>query len=152
MSIDVYDNVLAVSESACSVVGGPAPRDAYIYIYIYIYIYTHSIHIYIYIYIICYIYIYVCMYVCMYIYIYICVCIYIYIYIAGFQTGSGRTGFPQRRHTSCAICPVVVFSVRASCHNDRARCRVLPHFPMNQDSSKGGAVETGCSDLCDVIR
>ena len=109
----------------------------YIYIYIcthtctYIYIYTHTCNVNILISLSLYIYIY--MYTC----IRICMCVYIYrerereMYpspgrpgLAGFRTGLGTNR---------------VFTER-------------PQIPyIFQDSSKGGAVETGCSDLYDVI-
>ena len=77
-----------------------------------------------------YIYIYICMYVCMYVRVYI----YIYIHISAGTSDLG--GVARRCHD---------FSTRAQATSDAYfRDRI-------QDSSKGGAVEAGCSDLYDVM-
>ena len=98
----------------------------YVYIYIYIYIHTYAC-MYIYIYMYTHI---VCIYIYIYIHTYTHACIYIYIYIA--QAGRGRWG----RHGS-----------RDSGADGRRRRPLAGTL----HSAKGGAVETGCSDLYDVV-
>ena len=60
--------------------------------------------------------------------VYVCIYIYIYIYI---RIHTICTYIHTRTHLSLSLSLIGVFA--------------------NQDSSKGGAVETGCSELYDVI-
>ena len=87
--------------------------------------------IYIYIFYMCiYIYIYI-----LYIYIYVCLCVYIYIYIYIYIYVWLRTGVYAPMHLR-------------SWPTDR---RVHLPLALLQDSSKGGEVETVCSDLYAVV-
>ena len=65
--------------------------------------------------------IYIYIYICIYVYVYVCVYIYIYIYIL------------------------------VSITDGRSLARPTYHHPRTQDSSRGGAVETGWSGLHSVI-
>ena len=115
-----------------------------------------------------YIYIYTYLHICTYVSMHVCVYIYIYIYIFFFYTHIIYAACPSRILTLLDLRGVVKEArereKRETEATEKAVELAAEHlvfkllmfmwiFPLleNQDSSKGGAVETGCSDLYYII-